>query len=219
MDEPTRPALDPEVDAIRAEVEQLTGEAIEWRTDPDPKSRMRSTLRNGLYPQIWYRDFSQEGALEELLHIRLRLKGCPSLACHPNAKLTTQTRQLLENVVHHQIIYPEIRQMGYEPSEDSGIAEMLEGLIATDLSRIAKEPPLQALFAAAYVRSRLDTDSKDIHRQYDAFFSDYRLGDAVALGNQACEIILNRRSDESGAIRDVYERCIDALGIEVDIVD
>ena len=221
MADTAKPILNPDIDAIREEVEQLAGKTILWEADADLEARMRATLEADTGQlRITYREFSQDGALEELLHLRLRLRGCPRLDCHPNLGLTTQTHRIIEGIVHHQVVFPEIHALGYRPNEDNGILMMLNELTSsTDLDRVTDERGLEALMAMTYTRSRLDTDSEDIQRRYDDFFSDSRLHEAKTLGERVCHIVLSRASNQPDAIRDVYEQCIEALGVEIDIVD
>ncbi len=59
-----------EVDILRQEVEELAKTPITWRHVDDLGAAMSATISNGK-PIIRYKHFSQAGAAEELLHLRL----------------------------------------------------------------------------------------------------------------------------------------------------
>ena len=126
----TPPQLRADVQELLIEVERLAGAAVSWEEAPDLGAQMSSEFDDSGCPAIAYRDFSQRGAAEELLHLRLALPKHPDLRGDVTIGGMKDTVSMLANAVHHQIIYPQLEAMGFLPrkAQAKAVARQLDHL-------------------------------------------------------------------------------------------
>jgi hypothetical protein len=95
------------------EIEAKAGCAICWEQDENLEAECKSNLEKG-QPIIKYRKFTEHGSAHELLHLKLGLSGFPMCYYLGNLNWEFSAMSMLENVVHHLVIFPQLRQLGYD---------------------------------------------------------------------------------------------------------
>lgn len=206
--------LPDKVEKLVKEVEKLTGTSIKWEEADTLRGRMSNDLVDGA-PTIRYREFSIGAAAEELLHLKLRLSGYPRLKCPENLNITRQVMDMLQNVIEHQIIYPELESIGFKPrkTQASAVLKQFKQLSEVELGRLSKEPELRALFAIVYVRANVECDSDSLKKKLDSRFSHDRL---KSVKNMAKELILTIQTSELLTRKDFIttaQRCLSILSL------
>lgn len=200
------------------EVERLSRLAVRWEVSPDNAGAMSSTVEDGV-PVIRYREFSEGGAAEELMHLRLTLSGMPRLSFPAGLSFVGQTATMLQNTVDHHVIYPELARWGYDPwaSECRAIAKQLDGLDGLepmDPIRLQSEPQLNALVSMVYARARLDCRDTSILDRLDSVYSRVEFLSARNIGEQIVSTIREQGSPGPKACREIIAKCLEILDLE-----
>ncbi len=148
------------------------------------------------------------------MHLQLMLSGV-NLSYPTNRHLIAQTAIMLQNIVHHHIIYPVLTGWGYQPSitECKGIAKQLSILEKnpTNHDRARTDPELEALMAIVYARGQLDCGAPDIMSRLDNIFSAGALLNARRLGNQVTSVIQKQTDPSPNACREILGECLGIL--------
>lgn len=209
-----QPTLPPHIQTIQDEVEKLAHSSIRWELDPNLDGAMLSNIENSVLV-IRYRDFTDAGAAEELMHFKLIFSGFPRLLCPQNCPFVSRATKILENTLHHHIIFPELYKLGYDPkrSECEGIARQLKILSSADYSRLEKDPGLQAMFAMVYARAKLHCDDSNLVANVDTIFQAGLLKNAHNAGEIVVTTIRGQSNFEAQALRTTLLSCLSALGI------
>ena len=206
--------LRPQLQALLVEVETLAQASLCWDGSSEIGGAMCSLIENGV-PTIRYRELSEAGVAEELMHLRLALFGL-QLSYPANRHLIAQTATLLQNVVHHHVIYPVLIEWGYQPSisECKSIAKQLLALEdSSDLARTTTDPELEALMATLYARGQLDCGDTEVISRLEHVFSAEALNGARQLGNRLISSIQNQTDPTPGACRETLVACLKVLGL------
>ncbi len=192
------------------EIEAKAGRPICWKQDEGLPAEMGANLVGG-NPTISYRNFSESGAAHELLHLKLALSGFPRLICPEIMDPTMQAMIMLEGVVQHSVIFPKLRQLGYDDDERRAIRKQLNLVQLEGLDRIANEPDLRAMFSMLYVRTLTDCEDLSLHAKLQRLFSDERLQICRVLGEKVIEVIRSRDLSKNQEAHAVLEEAIAVL--------
>lgn len=208
------PVLPSQLQALVVELETLAQTPICWECLPEVGGVMCSLIKDGV-PVIRYREWSEAGVAEELMHLRLMLSGV-QLSTPANRDLVAQTAIMLQNAVHRHVIYPVLTGWGYQPSvtECKGIVKQLSVLeSSTDLDRARTDPELEALMAMVYARGQLDCGAPNVMSRLDHIFSAEALLNAWQVGNQVTSLIQKQTDPSPDACRETFVECLDVLGL------
>jgi hypothetical protein len=214
--------LPPQLDEWRTEIESRAGYPIDWQPAPCLDGAMDSgwTERR---PVIRYRDYSEAGVAEELLHLLLDLDGYPRLAADEIRTLDRTTATMLQNILQHAIIFPRLRALGYQPDqgECEATARQLRRLDEQklDVSRLADEAALRALLAVFYVRVRRHCDAGEVQSRVDEMFAGDEFSEVHRLARGLTDAITLTASSSCDEYVLVGNRCIEILGTEISIAD
>ncbi|MCF8130908.1 MAG: hypothetical protein K9N10_20545 [Deltaproteobacteria bacterium] len=149
------------IQKIKNDIEDLSGASVRFKEDSGIQGAMKSEIEKETGRAIIIyqneRKLCEGGVAEELMHLNLGYSGYPRISCPTNKKQACQAACILENVLHHSIIFPQLESLGYNPrdSEYSPVINSLDKIETADLKRLSDEPHLRAMFAVAYVRSKL----------------------------------------------------------------
>ena len=209
-----RHSLPPLLQELAQEVGHLARVSIHWKESPDIAGAMSSAIEDGV-PVICYRAFSEGGAAEELMHLRLTLSGMPRLSFPAGLSFVGQTATMLQNTMDHHLIFPELAKLGYDPwsSESRGVAKQLDGLNLIDSSRLQSEPQLNALVSMAYARARLDCRDTSVLEQLDSVYSGIEFLGARKSGEQIVSAVLEESSPRPESCRATIATCLGILGL------
>ena len=209
-----QPTLPPHVRALQSEVEDLAHSPVRWESSSKLGGAMRLNIESGT-PVIRYREFTVAGAAEELMHLKLGFSGIPRLSCPQNLHLVAQAATMLENALHHHIIFPELEELGYDPkrSECEGVTKQLDVISSADYSRIETKLALQAMFAMVYARAKLYCDDADFSARVDTIFQTVLLKNVRCAGEKVFTTIRRQSSCEAQACRPTFQSGLSALGI------
>lgn len=208
------PPLPLKLQELVVEVEALAKATVSWECHPEIDGLMRSAIQDGI-PKIWYREWSEVGIAEELMHLRLMLYGV-QLSFPENRHLMAQTATMLQNVVHHHVIFPVLANWGYQPSiaECNGISKQLSTLEnSNDLDRATSDTDLEALMAIVYARAQLDCGTPDVIARLDSVFSADALSNARQIGNRVVSTIRAQTEISPEACLKTLGQCLDVLGV------
>jgi len=194
------------------EIEAKAGCAICWEQDENLEGECWSNVEKG-QPIIKYRKFTEHGAAHELLHLKLGLSGIPKCYYLGNLNLEFSAMSMLENVVHHLVIFPQLRQLGYDADERGSIRKQLNQVRQKKFDRIADEPDLKAMFSMFYARAQMDTKDLDLQAKVQRVFADERLQLCRALGEKVIEVIRSRDLSKNQEAYAVLEEAIGVLGL------
>ncbi len=173
------------------EIEAKAGHPICWKQDKNMGGEMSADVVEG-YPTISYRNFTESDAAHELLHLKLTLSGFPRLRCAANMNLTIQAMIMLQGVVQHTVIFPQLRELGYDADESGGIRRQLGGLREENINRIVNEPDLRTLYSMLYVRAKIESKDPDLMAELQSLFTDERLQGCRTLGEKVIKILRMR---------------------------
>ena len=198
---------------LQADIENIVGRSIVWKKTTGIDGEMCAEIQNDS-PVICYRQFTEAGAAEELMHLKLLSLKIPRLACPENLHLSKQVAQMLDNLLQHHIIYPVLEKWGYDPkrTECNGIRKQLDTLECTNFVRLKNESALQALFAVVLARGKLDCCATDVNHRLDNLFSEKQLRGARIAGEKVISIIQQHLGTDPNTCRMTLERCLSALG-------
>lgn len=206
------PKLPPHLKKLQSEIENMVGRSIVWKESTGIGGEMCAEIQNG-DPVICYRQFTEAGTAEELMHLKLHLLRIPRLKCPENLHLSMQVATMLDNALQHHIIYPELEKWGYDPkrTECNGVRKQLDKLERTDFARLKRESNLKALFAMVFARGKLDCCATDVTHRLDDLFSEKKLRGARIAGEKVINIIQQHEGTDPNTCRMTLERCLSAL--------
>lgn len=175
--------------SLVTEIEARAGRPIRWKEDKNLFGAMYSNVWKG-QATIVYRDFTEEGAAHELLHLRLTYSGFPTLSCDGHLHITKQVMDMLLGAAQHIVIFPQLKEWGYNPheAESRGIRKQLAQLEKEDLDRVSSEPDIRALFSMIYVRVFLECEDAKTQSEAERIFDDPRLQPCRALAKSVIAI-------------------------------
>ena len=198
---------------LQAEVEGLAGAPVRWEFSQDLSGAMCAAIEDG--PVIRFREFSEGGAAEELMHLKLGFSGFPRISYLSSLPWVKDVATMLQNVVQHHMFYPQLEKWGYEPTqtECQGIKKQLDVLESFDLSRLQREPHFQASFAMVFVRTKLDCRNDDVSARLDAIFSREELKRARTVGEEVISTVRQHVGNSPVEYRTTVEKCLSKLGV------
>lgn len=208
------PPLPLNLQELVAEVEALAKAQVSWECLPEIGGLMSSAIQDGI-PTIRYREWSEAGIAEELMHLRLMLSGV-QLSSPENRHLVARTATMLQNIVHHHVIFPVLTEWGYQPSiaECNGISKQLSTLEnSNDLDRAKSDTELEALMAIVYARGHLDYITPDVVARLDSIFSADALSNARQIGNRVALAIRGQTEKSPEACLKTLVECLIVLGL------
>ena len=215
-------SLPDRVGKLVKQVEKLAGTSIHWEAADSLKGTMSADLVDGI-PTIRYREFSIKGAAEELFHLKLRLSGYARLECRENLNITVQVMDMLQNAIEHQIIYPKLESMGFQPrrTQNSPVSKQFRELSQVELTRLSEEPELRALFAMVYVRANVECDSDSLKEKLDSRFGHDRLKGVKNMASKLIQIIQTDELITREEFRTTVRQCLNvlSLGDQIKIAD
>ncbi len=181
------------LEIIVREIEAKAGRPICWKLDENLPGAMYNNVWKA-QPTIVYRDFTEEGAAHELLHLRLTYSGFPTLLCDGNLPLAMQVMETLLGAAQHIVIFPQLKEWGYRPYEvqSRGIRKQLAQLKEEDFDRVSSEPEVRALFSMIYVRAFLESEDAEVQAEAERIFGEPRLEACRALSKSVIEILRGR---------------------------
>jgi len=200
------------------EIEARAKAKIVWECCPDILGKMSAAIKDGV-PTIQYRERSEYGTLEELMHLQLMYSGV-YLSSDTNDKYVQQAMTMLQNIVHHHVIFPTLIDLGGEPSinECVGISKQLSQLEdSNDLERTSSDRKLEALMAIVYARGQLDCGNDDTMAKLSDIYSKSALSNARRLGEEIASLIQLQADLSSHACRKTLAECLKRLGLTEDI--
>lgn len=207
-------------DLVR-EIEARAGRPISWKKNEELDGEMYSNLVEG-NPTIVYRSFTDEGVAHELLHLRLILTGFPRLECPENLHITRQVMIMLEGVFHHSVIFPQIKEWGYDPyvGETRGVRSQLEKFREEDFERASRERELKALYGMVYVRGLIDSNDTNLHEQINKLFGDDRLQASRHLGQKIIHLLHSHDVNNHAEARSALHHAIELLDLndQIDVL-
>jgi hypothetical protein len=159
----TCPALPSRLEDLEREVNGLFGQHVTWKQDLSIGGAMICSVERGA-PRIKYREFTEEGAAHELLHLRLLGASYPEVKCYENQRHARGAATMLSNCLQHSQIFPILEDWGYQPrlTESQGLKRQLTTLPTSDLARLLAEFGFEALLAMLHVRALLDCSSSEL---------------------------------------------------------
>ena len=153
------------IQKIQSVIENFSGTSVVYKLDQTIAGNMMAKIENKI-PVVRYREEppSIEGIAHELLHLKLEYEGYHLLLPPEQDRLISQTAVILQNVMHHHIIFPILERWGYNPrqGECCGTKNQLCILREADFNRLNNEQSLCSLFAMVYVRGMLDCNDINI---------------------------------------------------------
>lgn len=207
-------------DLIR-EIEARAGRPISWKKNEEVGGEMHSNLLEGS-PTIVYRSFTEEGAAHELLHLRLMLAGFPRLECAENLHITRQVMIMLEGVFHHSVIFPQLKEWGYDPcvAETRGIGSQLDKFKEEDFERASRERELKALYSIVYVRGLIDSNDANLYERINKVFGDERLQASRHLGQNIIHLLDSHDLNNHAEARSALQHAIEILDLndQIDVL-
>jgi hypothetical protein len=217
MPKPDLTSLPPAVLDLWRDVELRSGNNIVWRVVTQCAGCM-STHLDGDIPVIECKEYTESGLAEELMHLLMRLDGSPDLWVPPSGPLK-DALEMLGGLREHILIFPKLRQMGYDPSAEEAVEKQLRDLVEThqpEFSRIDQEPCLRAMYAMLYARSLIEICPGALRDECDVVFEKYpELRVCKRLGQRTAETLLKAGSSPDDA-EQALQDCLDTLGIEED---
>ena len=208
------PPLPLKLQELVLEVEALAKASVSWECLPEIDGLMSSAIQDGV-PTIRYREWSEAGIAEELMHLRLMLSGV-QLSFPGNRDLVGRTATMLQNVVHHHVIFPVLAKWGYQPTiaECNGISKQLSTLENSNgLDRAKSDTELEALMAIVYARGQLDCGAPDVMARLDSIFSAGALSNARQIGNRVASAIRGQTEISPEACLKTLVECLNVLGL------
>jgi len=119
MAKPEITSLPGHIQVLWDEVEALAGRRIEWYDVPTDGFSMASKFYDeGRTPVIESKSYTERGLTEELLHLRLSLKGFPNIEVEifdDHSDIEIARNLLNNNLLHHHVIFPKLAEFGYDP--------------------------------------------------------------------------------------------------------
>lgn len=208
--------LPPEVAAIEKQIEQRTGLAVFWRSRMRLDGAMCARWICGR-PVVLYKEYSNEGAAEELLHLRLDCDGYRHLRPLDHNGHTHQALTMLMGIAQHRMIFPRLRAHGSNPDdgECEAVCCQIEKIIGGgfDASRLAAEPKLEALLSVVYARALAHCQRGRSKNLANSAFSGDSYSNVRSRG-QAIAGILDLTADTSPEEYErALERCLKLIGL------
>ena len=154
------------------------------------------------------------------MHLKLAYSGYPQIFCPGNEKLACQAACILENVLHHSIIFPQLESLGYNPrdSEFSPVKHSLDQMEIADFERLPNEPYLRAMFAVAFVRSKLfRSDDIQLQERTDRIFGNADLVRVKEMAQRVMEKVKNLPEESKAEYIETLDHCLSELKLS-DIV-
>jgi len=109
------------IQKIKNDIEKLSGAPVLFKEDSGIDGAMKAEIGNGTgRPIIIYQNekkLCDGGVAEELMHLYLDYSGYPRISCPPNENLARQAAVILQNVLQHSIIFPQLESLGYNPRD------------------------------------------------------------------------------------------------------
>ena len=157
---------------------------------------------------------------EELLHLKRRLAGYPTLI-YTVGMPYEGSLTILFNVVEHQAIYPVLEGWGYHPRESENL--FLRRLIPFFASgRHSKEGMTQGricLYAVNFARAMVLATDELLKERLGSCFAGPDLSRSRELGDALITILLEKRGESPAATKSLLEACLhDILKIPTDQV-
>ena len=209
---------------IQRELEKYAFCRVVWVEDREMRAAMQATWgEDGETPTVRYSPgrFSHAGAAEELLHLRLDQVGYPRLY-RPGANWAVcGAGTLLQNLLQHQIIYPQIRALGLLPGtgECRAASRLIESRLEKSPEDVARceQYQLVAVTAVIYICSRVYC-SPDALPAIDAAMNQIaEVAEARQLGARLLpQFDLNERTTDR-EYGDRIESIIAGLGLSGDL--
>lgn len=195
------------------EVDSLAESPVCFEYTPQLEGLMSACIQNDI-PKINYRDWSEAGLAEELMHLKLMLCGV-LLTTKTNNHLIKQTAIILQNIIHHHVIFPELVRWGYKPNitECDGVSKQLIVLETNDLNRTATDSDLSALMSLVYARVLIDCGCPHIIARLDNIFSKTSMSKAKYIGINLVSIV--RAQTELTAVASIktLSSCLELLDL------
>jgi hypothetical protein len=214
--------LPPEVEAIKGEIEQRSGEEVWFTPSDDISGAMTAKWIGGNEPVVFFKEYSHAGAAEELLHLILDLDGCFRMQIPNGGQLITSAAIVLHNLLQHAVIFPRLETMDY--SQDKGECEstlkLLSSLIEKyqSLQEVTLKPGGTSLLAALYVRAKRHCTSATFESGLEPDFQQTGFLETLELGeelDQAIQLAANSSAEQYNA---VLEKCVGILGLARHVV-
>jgi len=196
-------------------IETTTGKKFTFVKDLKLPGKMSCSLKNG--PTIIYRDYSDGGAAEEILHLELEILGVAHLEWNEGNVQTGEAANMLGNLLHHKIIFPLLEKEAFQPKTDqnNGIGKQLEKIDSMVALNLDENKGLKASCAMVYARAFFESDSDEIRTRADKVFAKSFLNESKIMGKNVLKFVI----EHSGS-KDVVEanetlaKCISALDRE-----
>lgn len=202
---------------LKADVEAEAQVEIYFQGSDDEDGAMTfQWLPTGLV--VFCRDYSHAGAAEELLHIRLDIRGFLRLRLLSNCHITRQAITALHNVFQHAVIFPQLERMGFSQDEGECISVFNQydkyKEENFDSSRFQREPCLRALFAVFYVRAVRHCPDVKVQILKNSLFQNPGYADAKILGERVLPEINLDENTSPEHYNSVMKRCLNVLNLE-----
>lgn len=170
----------------------------------------RSELRGSLPVIEVTTDHPPEAVLaEELLHLKRRLAGYPTLI-YTVGMPYEGSLTILFNLVEHQAIYPVLEGWGYHPRESENL--FLSRVIPFfESGRHRKEVATQSricLYAVNFARAMVLATDEVLKERLRACFAGPDLSQARAMGDALIAILSEEREETPAAMKSLLEACL-----------
>ncbi|MGA2518721.1 MAG: hypothetical protein ABSG44_19530 [Thermodesulfobacteriota bacterium] len=206
------------IQKIKNDIEKLSGASVRFKEDSGIDGAMKAEIENGTgRPIIKYqneKELCDGGVAEELMHLNLDYSGYPRIFCPENEKHAFQAADILHNVLQHSIIFPQLESLGYNPrdSEYSPVENALKIIESADFKRLPNEPYLRAMFAVAYVRSKLFCqDNIKLQEHTDQIFEDADLVHVKKMAQEVIEKVKNLPGKSKAEYIETLDHCLSEL--------
>jgi len=212
------------IEQIKNDIEKLSGAPVRFKEDSRIHGAMKVEIENGTgRPIIIYQSenkLCEGGVSEELMHLNLGYAGYPRIKYLGNEKHAAQAAVILDNVLQHSIIFPQLESLGYNPrdSEYSPVKNSLDQMEIADFTRLRDEPYLRAMFAVAYVRSKLFClDDIQLQERTDQIFESAALVHVREMAQEVIGRVKNLPGKSKPEYIETLDHCLSELKLS-DIV-
>jgi hypothetical protein len=155
--------------------------------------------------------------LHELLHLRMKAKGFPSLSFELSAGDATESNKEwirwlgfhLQDPILHWMFYPDMRRLGVNPDSELE-AEFEEILKAGRFPNLAGASEKEALILY-YLKARLQLDSNSLLARIDEFYQRNGWTAERTLANRLFDLILNANPDTPEKEIKAFIECVNVL--------
>ena len=153
------------------EIEEKYKSRILLIRDPNLRAHAACRISDNGVPELHVKRGTTYDIAHELAHLRCRARGYPSTRTLIEAinPMTSTACTEIQSVVEHQIIYPELIELGFDPHED-----VCNSVLAVGMTTLAPLPNIGHVdLATSYLRVEMETNSPEIISALDRRYKKY----------------------------------------------